>query len=158
MDDTVTTRYMVRLLLDDLGRFEVVGEAADGATAVEVAGATRPGAILLDLEMPGVTGWDALPRLREAAPEAVIVTASFLPEGVARPSDTLAPDGGHDTTVEADASVYKVSDDWVEQAAARMLELASARGPGRWPSWERRRGEQAPAAGSERRRGTAFPG
>ena len=46
--------------------FEVVGEAADGAEAVRLAGSMWPDVILLDLEMPGVDGVEALKQLREA--------------------------------------------------------------------------------------------
>ena len=57
-------------LADDL---ELVGSAADGAEAIAVARRERPDAILLDLEMPGMSGLDALPALIEIVPEALIV-------------------------------------------------------------------------------------
>jgi DNA-binding NarL/FixJ family response regulator len=57
--------------------FEVVGEAADGAEVVRLAGALRPDVILLDLEMPGVDGVEALEGLRDAGSEAhaIVFTA-----------------------------------------------------------------------------------
>src|SRR3712207_6136232 len=57
--------------------FEVVGEAADGAEVVPLAGALRPDVILLDLEMPGVDGVEALEGLRDAGSEAhaIVFTA-----------------------------------------------------------------------------------
>ena len=57
---------------------DVVGEAADGAEAIELASSTQPDLVLLDLAMPGMDGLTALPRLRAAAPdcEVVVLTAS----------------------------------------------------------------------------------
>lgn len=50
--------------------FEVVGEAADGAETVRLAGSLEPGVILLDLEMPGTDGVAALRELHAAGSEA----------------------------------------------------------------------------------------
>jgi DNA-binding NarL/FixJ family response regulator len=77
VDDHPLTRDALAALLAQNG-FEVVGEAADGAEAVAWAHELRPALVLLDLSMPGGGGLEALPRLREAAPECevVILTAS----------------------------------------------------------------------------------
>ncbi|OGO24151.1 MAG: hypothetical protein A2Y54_04130 [Chloroflexi bacterium RBG_16_51_16] len=57
---------------------EVVGQAEDGLQAVEVAKATRPDVILLDLVMPLHDGLTAIPRLKAVAPEArILVLTSF---------------------------------------------------------------------------------
>jgi NarL family two-component system response regulator LiaR len=57
---------------------EVVGQAEDGLQAVEVAKATRPDVILLDLVMPLHDGLSAIPRLKVVAPEArILVLTSF---------------------------------------------------------------------------------
>ncbi len=55
-----------------------MGEASDGERAIEQASELRPDLILLDLSMPGMNGLEALPKLREAAPESevVVLTAS----------------------------------------------------------------------------------
>lgn len=53
--------------------FEVVGEAADGAETLRLAESLRPDVILLDLEMPGMDGVDALRRLREAGSAARVL-------------------------------------------------------------------------------------
>ncbi|HYA08293.1 MAG TPA: response regulator transcription factor [Gaiellaceae bacterium] len=77
VDDHPLTREALSSLLSAHG-FEVVGEAADGVGAIEAAGRLRPDLVLLDLSMPGMDGLQALPRLREAAPECevVVLTAS----------------------------------------------------------------------------------
>lgn len=77
VDDHPITRDALASLLNQ-GGFDVVGEAADGAEALELAAALQPDLVLLDLTMAGVDGLTALPGLRETAPEAqvVVLTAS----------------------------------------------------------------------------------
>jgi DNA-binding NarL/FixJ family response regulator len=77
VDDHPLTRSALAGLLQQHG-FDVVGEAADGESAITQAAELSPDLILLDLSMPGLDGLSALPRLREAAPscEVVVLTAS----------------------------------------------------------------------------------
>jgi DNA-binding NarL/FixJ family response regulator len=77
VDDHPITRDALASLLAQ-GGFDVVGEAADGHEAIELARSLQPELVLLDLTMPGLDGLSALPGLREAAPEAeiVVLTAS----------------------------------------------------------------------------------
>ena len=72
VDDHPLTREALASLLSANG-FEVVGQASGGAEAVELAAELRPELVVLDLTMPDMDGLEALPRLREAAPEAAIV-------------------------------------------------------------------------------------
>jgi len=77
VDDHPLTRSALSALLGQNG-FSVVGEVADGEAAIEQARNLNPDLVLLDLSMPGMNGLEALPRLREAAPntEVVVLTAS----------------------------------------------------------------------------------
>ncbi len=77
VDDHPITRDALAALLGQHG-FSVVGEAADGEEAIEAARRLRPELVLLDLSMPGLDGLQALPQIREAAPETevVVLTAS----------------------------------------------------------------------------------
>jgi DNA-binding NarL/FixJ family response regulator len=77
VDDHPITRAALRSLLEGHG-FTVAGEAADGEEAIELARRLLPDLVLLDLSMPGLDGLQALPRLRQAAPETevVVLTAS----------------------------------------------------------------------------------
>ncbi|HEY7018750.1 MAG TPA: response regulator transcription factor [Gaiellaceae bacterium] len=83
VDDHPITRAALGSLLEGHG-FTVAGEAADGEEAIELARRLLPDLVLLDLSMPGLDGLQALPRLREAAPEAevVVLTASGTEENL----------------------------------------------------------------------------
>ena len=77
VDDHPLTRDGLAGLLAGRG-FDVVGQAGDGAEALELARELQPDVVLLDLSMPGVGGLEALPLLRAEAPgcEVVVLTAS----------------------------------------------------------------------------------
>jgi DNA-binding NarL/FixJ family response regulator len=83
VDDHPLTREALAGLLAQHG-FEVVGSASDGEEAVEAARRLQPRLVLLDLSMPGLSGLQALPRIREAAPgcEVVVLTASGTEENL----------------------------------------------------------------------------
>jgi len=70
-DDNAEYRALARAVLRDT--FEIVGEAGDGGEAIERAPHARPDVLLLDLNMPRVDGYEALPRLREVLPDTKIV-------------------------------------------------------------------------------------
>lgn len=77
-DDHPVVRDGLIAILGTQPDFAVVGEAAGGAETVERAAALRPDVILLDLEMPGMDGVEALARLRTDWPAArVIVFTAF---------------------------------------------------------------------------------
>lgn len=72
VDDEDDVRLLLRLQLEAAG-FEVVGASPDGRSAVEACADARPDAVVLDLLMPRMSGFEAIPRLREVHPEVVIV-------------------------------------------------------------------------------------
>ena len=71
-DHTLFRRGLVALLASD-NSLAVVGEASDAGEAVRKAAALLPDVILLDNHLPGATGIQALPGLKEAAPAARIM-------------------------------------------------------------------------------------
>ncbi|MCU1372773.1 MAG: response regulator receiver [Actinomycetia bacterium] len=78
-DDNDDVREIFTVALTRSGRFEVVASVRDGAAAVEAAARLAPDLVLLDLAMPGLGGLDALPQVREAAPDARVVVVSGFP-------------------------------------------------------------------------------
>ena len=65
VDDHALFRAGLISLLRGMPEFEVVGEASDGKDLIEVARRTRPDVILLDINMPGMSGVQAVQVLRE---------------------------------------------------------------------------------------------
>ncbi|MEA2391064.1 MAG: hypothetical protein QOK31_1173, partial [Solirubrobacteraceae bacterium] len=72
-DDAAESRELVRALLDGRSGIEIVGEAANGQEAVDLAQALDPDVILMDVEMPVVDGVAATRRVRELCRAARIV-------------------------------------------------------------------------------------
>jgi CheY-like chemotaxis protein len=70
----IRTLLAARLGLDP--RLEVVGEASNGAEAIMKVGQLNPAALILDLQMPVMSGEEAIPILRSLAPELRILVFS----------------------------------------------------------------------------------
>jgi two-component system, chemotaxis family, chemotaxis protein CheY len=65
VDDSGTMRQVQKMILQGLGLNDII-EAADGHQAVRLAGEQRPALILMDWNMPGMKGIDALRKLKSA--------------------------------------------------------------------------------------------
>lgn len=85
-DDHTVVRQGLRHILETAGDFEVVGEAGDGAAALDLANRVDADVLLLDLSMPECTGLDLIGHIREAAPQLriLIVTMHAEQQYVAR--------------------------------------------------------------------------
>jgi two-component system, NarL family, nitrate/nitrite response regulator NarL len=71
-DHTLFRRGLVSLLGREPG-FVVVAEAADGFEGIKAVGASKPDVVLLDLNMPGISGLEAIGAIRKEAPDARVV-------------------------------------------------------------------------------------
>lgn len=84
-DDHGILRAGLRLLIDAQPDMRVVGEAGDGASTLQLAAELQPDLILLDLTMPGLGGLEALPLLRQRAPQSrVLILTMHDSEGYLR--------------------------------------------------------------------------
>jgi DNA-binding NarL/FixJ family response regulator len=77
VDDHALVRAGIRSLLRDIEGIEVVGEAADGAEALAIAGRERPDAVLLDIAMKGMSGLETAARFRELHPGVKVLILSM---------------------------------------------------------------------------------
>ncbi|MET0864594.1 MAG: response regulator [Nakamurella sp.] len=85
VDDSADVRRLLIAIIDGHdNHWSVVGQAADGRKAIEVAAATQPDLVLLDLSMPVMDGLEALPLILLAAPAAAVVVLSGFPSHTAR--------------------------------------------------------------------------
>ncbi|CAL9524386.1 response regulator [Streptomyces sp. enrichment culture] len=115
VDDQYLVRSGLAALLRAAPGMEVVGEAADGAEAVELAARIRPDVVLMDIRMPGLTGIQATERiLAEAvdpAPRILVLTTFDLDEYVygalrAGASGFLLKDAGPERLLAAVTAVH----------------------------------------------------
>lgn len=77
VDDNDITREVLRVVLRS-ENYNVVGEATDGGTGLDLALKLRPDIIMLDVVMPKVSGLEVLPKIKDMLPESrvLLVTAS----------------------------------------------------------------------------------
>jgi len=77
VDDEKLARERLKELLNDIGGYTVVGEAMNGAEAVEKASELNPDVLLMDIRMPGMDGLEAAMHLMgmETPPSVIFTTA-----------------------------------------------------------------------------------
>jgi DNA-binding NarL/FixJ family response regulator len=80
VDDHPVWRDGVRTDLESAGLAEIVGEASDGGQGIELALEKMPDVVLMDLQMPTVSGVEATRQIREAAPNVRVLVLSASAE------------------------------------------------------------------------------
>jgi two-component system, chemotaxis family, chemotaxis protein CheY len=78
VDDAMFMRAMIRDILVNSGRFEVIGEASNGEEAVQQYLALKPELITMDIVMPQMDGIEACREVLKSNPKAKIVMCSAL--------------------------------------------------------------------------------
>ncbi|MDO8547922.1 MAG: response regulator transcription factor [Nitrospirales bacterium] len=76
-DDHAVLRAGLRMLINSQEDLEVIGEAADGAEAVEQAGVLQPDLVLMDITMPGGGGIPAIPAVLKACPNTRVLVLTM---------------------------------------------------------------------------------
>jgi len=72
-DDEQAARLRLRRLLDDIPQIKIIGEAADGIEAVEAIERLRPQLLFLDIQMPGLSGFEVLKSLSKDIPRPLTI-------------------------------------------------------------------------------------
>jgi DNA-binding NarL/FixJ family response regulator len=160
VDDQELVRTGFRLVLGGQQDIEVVGEAGDGAEAVEVTAATRPDVVVMDVRMPRMDGVEATRRIRVSAdaPRVLILTTFDVDEYVyeaikAGASGFLLKDTGARNLIEGVRIVHSGDAIVAPSTTKRLLDRFSAAapswaGPGGGPPGPAGRPQhQAPAGG-----------
>jgi DNA-binding NarL/FixJ family response regulator len=113
VDDHPVFRNGLRALLEASG-IDVVGEAATGADAVELAAQLTPDVVLMDLGLPDMSGVDAVGQIVAARPAARVLVISLYQD-----------DGSVETALRAGARGYVVKDAPAEEVVAAVHAVAS---------------------------------
>src|SRR3954454_201506 len=103
VDDHAGFRSLARRLLEAAG-YEVVGEAHDGASAIELAWGLRPAIVLLDVQLPDLDGFEVARRLADEGLGAATVRAVLVRRGK----------GGKRREVGMDRWAWGQLDSWLE--------------------------------------------
>jgi DNA-binding NarL/FixJ family response regulator len=135
VDDHQVVREGVISMLKAAGEIEVVGQAANAAEAIQKAKALEPDVILLDIRLPGVSGWEACRTLTAELPQTgVIMLTSFEDEDYllkalrAGARGYLLKTASHEELVDAVRSVTRgerlLSPPMVDKLVSRFSKLA----------------------------------
>jgi len=81
VDDHDLIRYGLRRLLEDQAGIEVVEEADSGESALDKVRSVNPDVILMDINMPGIGGFEATSRLSKTHPECKVIVLTVHSEG-----------------------------------------------------------------------------
>ncbi|HKW92643.1 MAG TPA: response regulator transcription factor [Methylomirabilota bacterium] len=90
-DDDHDLRSLILLMLSTTPDLEVVGQAGDGAAALEVVRRTRPDVAIVDIAMPGLDGFELTRRIKREWPRTTVLVMTSLVEEVYR--DTAYQNG-----------------------------------------------------------------
>jgi len=84
VDDNAQLRALMREIVVEASNFQVVGEAADGAQAMQLVQALRPAIVLLDLIMPQINGLEVLQWIKAERPETKVIIVTVHDEDAYR--------------------------------------------------------------------------
>ena len=150
VDDSGFFRRRVRAMLEGDARLEVIGEAANGAEAVDMAAKLKPDVITMDIEMPVMDGITATKRIMQSNPRPILMFSSLTTDGAQATLDALDA-GAVDYLPKRFEDISKNRDEATKALCDRVYTIAS-RGRG-----VRRPVTPAPAPAPAARPGTRIP-
>jgi NarL family two-component system response regulator LiaR len=128
-DDHAIVRSGIRALLTTEPEIDVVGEAANGEQAIAGVKEQRPDVVLMDLEMPGMDGIEAIQHIIDADPEArILVLTSFATDERVFPAikagalGYLLKDAGPEALVQAIRQVHRGESSLHPKIARKLIE------------------------------------
>src|ERR1022692_4054294 len=135
VDDEPIARKVLREELESMAGIEVVGEADNGAAALDLIAGRQPDLVLLDLQMPGMGGFEVIRKIRHGSqmPVIVIVTAYdkyALDAFEAGAIDYLLKPVGQDRLAEAIEKARRITSQEAVEKLARLQEMADPLLPG----------------------------
>jgi DNA-binding NarL/FixJ family response regulator len=80
VDDHPVVRMGIRFVLEQEGQLFVIGEASGGREAVYLANDLRPDIVLMDINLPDITGLEATKRIKESNPDTKVLVVSLYSE------------------------------------------------------------------------------
>jgi len=132
-DDHAVVRAGIRHILMRIPAIEIIGEACNGAEAIDLVNQLKPDVLLLDIEMPVLNGLEVVRQLHaENSPVRILALSTYddyqyitqlLRSGAA---GYLTKDEALDSIVEAIQSVARGEKGWISRRAAAKLATRNA--------------------------------
>jgi DNA-binding NarL/FixJ family response regulator len=126
VDDHEIYRAGLRGLLEEAG-IDIVGEAANGEAAVALVEEKHPNVVIMDLNMPGIGGIEAIRRINDVAPATRVMVLTITPDDnaileamIAGASGSIVKDQPIDELAEA-IRVTALGGAWIQPRIARLL-------------------------------------
>lgn len=123
VDDSLTVRTIFRRMVESDGAMEVAATASSAERAISQLKTMPVDVILLDLEMPGMGGLEALPSILATAPDAQVLVVSSLTEDGAEATVAALSQGAADTMLKPRPGGF--NEDYRSQLLGKIRALGS---------------------------------
>ena len=115
-DDEALVRHALRIFVDSSERLHVVGEATDGAEAIQQCEALGPDVVLMDIQMPRMNGIEAIRKLGVTMPHIKVIAVT-----------TFSTERHVVSALQAGASGYLVKDSLPSEVIQAILDVSEGR-------------------------------
>ncbi len=78
VDDSLTTREYLKHIIDSDPLLQIAGEAKNGEEAIKMTGTVKPDVIIMDIQMPGMNGYEATRAIMEKYPVPIIIHSTLV--------------------------------------------------------------------------------